>query len=1132
METINPAWGIRRRYAGKRNWPIGWLLKIKLTAVIVMIGIIHGNAYGYAQKVSISGKNLPLTAVFSLFEKQTGMSFFFNAALLRGVGPVSIELKDVPLETALQICLRDTGLDFYQAGKTIFIVKKEAPAKPVGDGISIEEKAGDVHGRVINEQGESMAGATVTIQGTKHATLTNDRGEFELRNVAPGSVLEVTFLGYQNKLVQVEAEKPVIVRMILATNKLDEAQVIAYGKTSQRLSTGDVSTVGAADIAKQPVGNPLLALEGRAPGLFIAQSNGLAGSGITVQILGQNSLAQGNAPLYVVDGVPYPAQLIGTINGVQGGGALPFLPGGGSNPSPFNFINPGDIESISVLKDADATAIYGSRAANGAILISTKKGRAGKTSVNLNIQEGIGNDVRRLNLLNRSQYLQMRREAFKNDGLGKYGATDYDVNGTYDTTKSTDWQKALLGGNAQYTDVQGDVSGGTTNIQVLVGAAYHRETTVFPTDLGDQKGSVHFNLKDISTDQRFTIQFSGNYLYDNNRLPTTDLTQIALALAPDAPSLRNSDGSLNWAPNSAGISTWANPLANFYIKNGIRVNNLVSNALVGYKLFSGFEVRTSLGYTNLTTNETYRASKLANAPENQAAATRNSYFQNNNINSWIVEPQAEYKVLLFDGELQTVIGTTFHQNNSFGQYLIASGFNSDQQEGDIAAASSLIGRTLAPNIYKYNAFFGRLNYNWQNQLIINIAARRDGSSRFGTNNQFHNFGSVGAAWIFSKIGLLQKMLPLLSFGKLSASYGTTGNDQIGDYTYLTLYTAPSSIATPYQSLTGLQPKNLSNPYLQWEETRKLRAGLDIGLFKDRILASANYFLNRSSNELISYTLPLLTGFSSIMRNFPAVVQNSGWELTLTTINFKGKSFSWTSNFNLTIPKNKLVSFPGLSSSSYASSLVIGKPITLQKKYRFVGVDPLTGVYEVADAHGNPTLSPSFSTDRTVTVDPSLRYYGGIQNTLGYKGLQLDIFIQFTKQVMYNDYGTIGSNPGYFSPSNYPAGNQPSFVLARWQKQGDNSSIQRYSTQTLQSGLALSSNLVYTDGSYARIKNLSLSWQLPEGWKKRARVQSCRIYAQGQNLFTITRYKGLDPETGSSITLPPLRVITAGLQIGL
>ena len=416
------------------------------------------------------------------------------------------------------------------------------------------------------------------------------------------------------------------------------------------------------------------------------------------------------------------------------------------------------------------------------------------------------------------------------------------------------------------------------------------------------------------------------------------------------------------------------------------------------------------------------------------------------------------------------------------------------------------------------------------QWIVNLTARRDGSSRFGSNNEFHNFGSAAAAWIFSQTKLLRKMLPLISFGKLSASYGTTGNDQIGDYKYLSVYGA-TNVPTTYQGVSGLLPTGLSNPYLQWEETRKMRAALNIGLVKDRVLVSAAYFRNRSSNQLLTYALPLITGFTNITRNFPATVQNSGWEFTLNTINFRTRAFNWSSAVNFTIPQNKLVAFSGLANSSYASSLIIGQPVTLLKAYRFLGTNPSTGIFQFADAHGNPTPTPNSTTDQTILENSSPRFYGGIQNSFSYRGLQLDVFVQFVKQTSSNYYGTIGYFPGVFSSSG-PIGNQPSFVLARWQKPGDISVIQRFSTQPLQSGNARSSSAAWSDGSYARLKNISLSYQIPDSWKKKVHLQACRIYAQAQNLLTFTKFTGLDPETPSSFTLPPLRVITVGLQIGL
>src|SRR5258708_35576268 len=313
----------------------------------------------------------------------------------------------------------------------IVIEKKEESQSVNGD----PPAPGNVKGRVTNEQGEPLVGATVTIKKLGKSGTTNEKGEFVLQNVPNGTyTVEISYVGYEkftSEIVVSDNTMMVSTELKKSTNRLDEVQVIAYGTTTQRLNVGDVTTVKAEDIEKQPVSDPILALEGRVPGLFITQTTGIAGSSVTVNIRGQNSIANGNDPLYVIDGVPYTSQLLPTINSVQTGGLT-------GSPSPFSFINPADIESISVLKDADATAIYGSRAANGAILITTKKGKAGEPKVDFNLQNGWGQVTRKLDLLNTPQYLQMRREALKNDGIASPSPTDYDINGAWDTPPYTD----------------------------------------------------------------------------------------------------------------------------------------------------------------------------------------------------------------------------------------------------------------------------------------------------------------------------------------------------------------------------------------------------------------------------------------------------------------------------------------------------------------------------------------------------------------------------------------------------------------------------------------------------------------------------------------------------------------------
>jgi TonB-linked SusC/RagA family outer membrane protein len=947
--------------------------------------------------------------------------------------------------------------------------------------------------------------------------------------VDENAVLEISYVGFETQLVSLQGKSALAISLNPKNNSLDEMQIIAYGTTTKRLNTGNVSTVKARDIETQPINNPLLALEGRVPGLFITQSSGLAGSGVKVKIQGQNSIGRGSDPLYVIDGVPYTSETLPTLSSILGlsgtsaGGTIPIGSG-----NPLSFINPADIESIDVLKDADATAIYGSRAAAGAILITTKKGKAGQTKVNISLQNGWGKVARKLNLLNTQQYLEMRHEALRNDNLTP-SATDYDINGVWDTTRYTDWQKELLGGTSKFQDVQASVSGGNSNVQYLIGGGYHKETTVFPGDFADQKGSMHFSINSISPNQRFKVQLSGNYLVDKNQLPTNDLTQQALRLAPDAPMLYNSDGSLNWALLSNGNSSFNNPIGNYaYSKYQDKTNNLIANALVSYKIITGLELKASFGFTRLENDEIQTSPFAAIAPPNWPFSQRTTQFGHGLINSWILEPQATYSHKFGKGQLQTLVGTTFQEQNSNLQQVTATGFNSDLVMEDIKSASSITPYATVIANYKYSALFGRVNYNWTDKYILNLTGRRDGSSRFGSENLFHNFWSMAGGWIFSSEKFMQSNLAFISFGKLRASYGTTGNDQIGDYQFLNQYSTISNVQVAYQGINSIAPQGIPNPYIQWEETRKLQFGLDFGFLKDRILLSANYSRNRSSNQLLSYSLPITTGVGSLITNFPATIENTAWEFSVNTDNVHSGNFKWTSNFNLSIPKNKLVAFPNIETSSYSSSLIVGQPFTIKLLYHFIGVDPTTGAYVFSDSKGNVTSKPQYPTDATAVVNMAPKFYGGFQNRISYKGFALDFLFQFVKQIGTNY--AFGFQPGRFNL------NQPDYVLSRWTKPGDVTTIQRYysnsSLSSAYTNLTSISDGVWADASYIRLKNLSLSWQLPQATLQKLHLKNLRVYTQGQNLLTITNYKGLDPENLSTSSLPMLRVITVGLQLTL
>jgi TonB-linked SusC/RagA family outer membrane protein len=591
--------------------------------------------------------------------------------------------------------------------------------------------------------------------------------------------------------------------------------------------------------------------------------------------------------------------------------------------------------------------------------------------------------------------------------------------------------------------------------------------------------------------------------------------------------LYNNDGSLNWAVDANGTSSWVNPLSYFYNKYQNKTNNLVSNAVLSYRIIPDLEIKSSFGYTNIQINEFSASPRIGTNPEYRPNHLRYSSFTNSQVNSWIIEPQINYKKTFGHSNLNVLIGTTFMHNKTYGYGLNASGFNSDAAITDIRSASTITVRNSVDNLYKYNAVFGRVFYNWDYKYLLDITVRRDGSSRFGSENRFHNFWSVGGGWIFSNEEFFKNNINFISYGKLKGSYGTTGNDQIGDYTYLNLYN-PVTVGVPYQGTSGLRPQGHANPYLQWEETKKASFGTELGFLKERILFNGSYSVNRSSNQLIGYALSIVSGFGSVMSNFPATIQNTSWEFTLDSKNLKTKDFEWNTGINLTIPKNELIEFPNLAESSYANTLIIGQPLNVVKIFNYIGVDPQTGVYQFADKDGNPTFSPSYTTDNVVLRTRSPKFYGGFDNSVSYKNFTLDFFFHFVKQM-----GSQTFNFGTGYPPGFRVTNQPVKVLDRWQKPGDIAPYQKYLTPITNTAysMVIGSDANWTDASYIRLKNVSLSYQLPSVWMQKINFQSCKVYMQGQNFLTFTRYKDLDPESQGA-ALPPLQVITFGIQLGL
>ncbi len=1088
-------------------------LLMKVFTILLVAAGLHAHSAGFSQKITFSGRNVPFKKFMAAVESQTNYSFFAAHELIENLR-ITVEAIDEPVNEVLDRCLKGHSLSYKIVDKTIFI--KEWPGSSARKNIVDPPAVIDIRGRVLNDKNDPLPGASVEIKGSRKGTYTDAGGQFELRQVEVDAVLLISYSGYSMQEVEVSGRNFFQVSLSLKGNTLDETVIKGYYTTTQRLNTGNVSTVKSEDIQKQPVSDAVMALEGRVPGLYIAQSSGVPGSNFIIRLRGQNSIANGNDPLYIVDGVPVSSTSL--TNPFVGSGALgnPAV-GPGQGMSPFNNLNPSDIESISVLKDADATAIYGSRGANGVVLITTKKGKAANTRFEINLYSGAGKVVSKMQLLNTGQYLAMRHEALNNDGLTA-GPGDYDINGAWDTTHYTDWQKELVGHSANFTNAQASLSGGNANTQFLISGNYSSQGTVFPGNFSDRKVSMHVNMNHASSNQHFRAFFSASYVNDNSNLPGSDLARYIL-LAPDvAPYDKN--GNINWQYDHNGNYTFINPLG-LYLKpvSKALTDNLITNINLSYDILPGLQVKASAGYTHSLMNQTNQTPSAAYpAPYDQVGSLRSNTFGNMEIKTWIIEPQLDYMKRFGMGKLEILAGSTFQQNvqNSLAQN--ASGYSSDALIPSIAAASSIVVFGSGYTQYRYNALFCRVNYNWDEKFLLNLTARRDGSSRFGPGRQFGNFGAAGAGWIFSKKPFIQKSMPALSFGKLRVSYGSTGNDQLSDYQFLSTY---SVVPIPYQGITGLSPTRIPNPDFGWELVKKIEGGLDLGFMKDRILLNVSYYRNRTNNQLVGWALPSIAGFSTVQANLPAIVQNTGLEMGLNTVNIKSRHFGWTSSFNISMPRNKLVAYPNLASSAYSQTYAIGKPLFIFYNAHYTGVDPQKGVYQFQNvAHAGNTTTPSYPDDYQFLKSATQNYFGGFLNSFTYKGWQMEIFLQFVKQTGFNYFNLFNS----FPPGSVNQ-NLPSFFLDRWQKPGDNTGIQEFST-TANPGVG---DGVISDASFVRLKNLSLSYTLPSGWQKRARLQNARIYMQCQNLVTFTHYKGLDPET-QSLSLPPLRMLTAGIQL--
>jgi TonB-linked SusC/RagA family outer membrane protein len=1085
-----------------------------------------------SQTITFSGKQVPLQQAFAEIKKQADYAVIFNPELINVNVLISVNAKKQPLEVFMKSILAKQSLSYTIVGTTIVVFPK-----PDNGADSAKFVLGpvihDVSGFVYDDKtGVPVIGASVIVSGSAKGTQTDEKGSFVLRKLKDNEQLTITCIGFEKANLTVPiAQSLLYVNMKTATSVLDQAVVQAYGITSRRLATGNISRVTAEEIERQPVMNPLLALQGRVPGLLITQTSGYASSPVKVEIRGKNSLDPNmlSDPLYVIDGVPLTVlDVPGTYlyrglspGYVQGG----FSATGGQ--SPLFSMNPRDIASIEVLKDADATAIYGSRAANGVILITTKKGKPGKTTFNMELSQGIIDVPKRYQMLNTSQYLQVRREALRNDATFPSLSSAPDLV-LWDTTRYTDWQKVLLGTGKQSAVVT-SLTGGDNLTMYRISANYARQEDLIKNSGLNQQASVTSSIDVRSVNQKFSLGLTLGYSYTN--VDAVFANPEIMTLAPNAPPIYDSKGDLNFADwNAAGIGGQF-PFTDLLKTNNTQTNQFSSSIRMGYELARGLKFVTTGGYSYMTGTSNFLMPIASQNPVNNP--TGSAVFGTSKNSNLTVEPQLTYNRFIGRGDLGVLVGGTYQSTMTNGTTTFAAGYSDDDLLRSVSSALFLQS-SEGYSKYKYVGFLARITYDWEHKYILNMTARRDGSSRFAPGRQFGNFGSVAAAWNFSEEKWIKRILPSwVSFMKLRASYGLVGGNAPSDYQYLSQWAViPAGQIAPLPAYNGVQPFvpiHAVNQDYHWETNKKFEVAFSASFLEERINVDVSRYQNRSGDQITGLPTPAYTGFESVVANWSALIENSGWEGMISATLIRKKDLMWNVNFNMATNRNLLVSYPDIELSPYYTRYKVGRSLSTEYVLHYLGVDPQTGGYSFVDYNKDGFAKSNLNVpagvmddDRYIAIDRTPKYFGGIGTTVNYKGLSVNLLFDFKKQLGQDPL--INNVQGRMY--NFPV----SALNDRWQKPGDNTRYARYSTGNL--GEIYSSDAGITDASYLRLRSVAISYSFSDKLSKKAGVKGCILSFRLQNIFTISNYPGIDPEVQNYSVVPAGRTFSGALSFTL
>lgn len=1085
-------------------------LVMKLSVILLLSACMQLYAKSYAQFVSLSEKNAPLEKVFRNIEKQTGFVFFYDHRLLDQAPRVSIDLKNSPLEKALDLCLKDQPLSWSIVNKNIVIKQRQVPAQQLTE-TPPQDTLLNIKGKVLSDKGQPLPGATVAVKGTTNGVVTDPEGNFRIK-VKRNTTIIVSYIGYKSQEATITDDQPQNFSLAEAATLTDEIVVVGYGTVKKSDLTGSLSQVKSKDITAYPSTNIMQALTGRAAGVRVMQNNGAPGASVSLRIRGTNSILGGNEPLYVIDGFPY--------NG---------------NPT---FLQNSDISSIEVLKDASSTAIYGSRGANGVVMITTKGGKKTEiTSVEVEAGYTIQSVSKKMKLMNAQQYALLYNEQAANDGLSPY-FTQAKID-SLGMNAGTDWQDLVLH-KAPLYNMSATVNGGTNKTRFsLSSSAYLQDGIVRGSDYKryNVRGNIEHDISKVVSVSLNTILTRLNSSRKNSSLGNRGNDLISgMLMAPPSLSPYLPDGSyrrLNTAYSFIS-NVIVNPLVHIYEESDrIKGDRVLSNAALTIKPVKGLTIKISGGIDNLN-DRVDQYNNIEPTVNSVGYANIETTQQTGLLNENVITYQHA-----IDKHSFSIMGGFTYQDNTYTTLNASgTGFLSDVPgTGDIggAATPGIPGSSYSK--WALLSYLGRANYSYNDKYLFTASIRRDGSSRYSKSNQWANFPSAAVAWKVANEEFL-KHSRVISDMKVRASYGLSGNTSINPYQTLNQLSVGNTIFGD-AAYVAYAPGTTLPGDLKWEITHQLDIGTDIGFLNNDLFITLDYYKKKTVNLLNTVRLPASMGYTTTLQNV-GEIENKGFELGIDAAILKG-ALSWNVNANIAINRNKVLKlyngqdifgdaiYTG-SLNDYVNILREGQPLGIFYGYKENGYTA-TGNIQYVDTNKDGAISAA---DKTYIGNPNPDFIYGLNSVLSYKGFELTIFIQGSqgnKIMNLNKAVTLDLGMGLNLPEEV--------YQSHWTAATPDAKYPKIS-RTLSANI---SDRFVEDGSYVRLKNIQLAYSLPAkqlGWNW---LKSAQIYASGQNLLTITKYSWYDPEVnayGGSNSIrqgidysvyPTYKSVTFGIRCG-